>query len=48
MYIYIYNETGLVAQMAESRACYPKVLGSIPTFSLKHVTCLSPAVGGLK
>ncbi len=40
--------TGLVAQLAEHRAWYPKVLGSIPTFSTKHVTCLSPAVGGLK
>ncbi len=40
--------TGLVAQLAERRAWYPKVLGSIQTFSTKHVTCLSPAVGGLK
>ena len=40
--------TGLVAQLAERTAWYPKVLGSIPTFSTKHVTCLSPAVGGLK
>ncbi len=40
--------TGLVAQLAECRAWYSKVLGSIPTFSTKHVTCLSPAVGGPK
>ena len=40
--------TGLVAQMAERRACYPEVLGSIPTFPFKHVKCLSPAVGDLK
>jgi hypothetical protein len=36
------------ARSAERRAWYPKVLGSIPTFSTKHITCLSPAVGGLK
>jgi hypothetical protein len=40
--------TGLVAQLAERRAWYPKVLGSITTFSTKYVTCLSPAVGDLK
>ena len=39
------DATGLVAQLAERRAWYPKVLGSNPTFSTKHITCLSPAVG---
>jgi hypothetical protein len=34
--------------LAKRRAWYPKVLGSIPTFSTKHVTCLSPAVGGFE
>ena len=41
-------QTGLVAQFVKRRAWYPKVLVLIPTFSTKHVTCLSPAVGGLK
>ncbi len=40
--------TGLLAQLAERRAWYHNVLGSNPTFSTKHITCLSPAVGGLK
>ena len=31
-----------------ARARYHKVLGSSPTFSTKHYTCLSSAVGGLK
>ena len=46
--ILIQTCTGLVAQLAERRAWYPKVLGSNPTFSTKNITCLSPAVGGLK
>ena len=36
-----------VAPLAERRTLYPKVLGSNTTFSTKHITCLSPAVGGL-
>ena len=36
--------TRLEAQLAEFRAWYPKVL----PFSTEHVTCLKPAVGGLK
>jgi hypothetical protein len=35
-------------ELAEHRAWYPELLGSIPTFSTKHITCLSPAIGGLK
>ena len=40
--------TRLLAQLAERRARYPKDLGSSPTFSTKHITCLSPVVGGLR
>ena len=40
--------TRFLAQLAERRARYPRVLGSNPTFSIMHITCLSTAVGCLK
>ncbi len=37
---YIVHTTGRVAQWSQRSALVPKVLGSNPAFSTKHVTCL--------
>ncbi len=37
-YMFVQLPTGLLAQLAELRVWYHKVLGSNPTFSTKHIT----------
>jgi predicted AlkP superfamily pyrophosphatase or phosphodiesterase len=50
--ILAYFATRHLAQLAERKARYPKVLGSNPSFSTPHITtvitCVLPAVGGMK